>query len=540
MHFEEKLRTMTQREVWDEYCGFLDLSMDEYMSIQKRLLAEQLELMSKCSLGKKFFGEKVPKTVEEFRQTVPLTTFEDYADILLRKREDMLPAPVVIWLETTWEGGDHPFKCAPYTQGMLDIYRKNILSSMIMSTSREKGTFHVRPNAKVLYSLAPLPYASGLFPGLVDPEIKIRFLPPLKEAKKLSFSQSCKKGFKLSLKSGMDQFYGMTSIVYNISKSFDISSGGGSLKDLLCMSPVMLYRLLRAKYLSKRDNRPVRPGDIFKLDGFVCVGTDTALYKDELEKLWGCRPLEVAGGTEPCLLGTETWNKNGLIFFPDNCFYEFITETDMLRSLKDTSFIPPTYLMNELVAGEKYEIVLTVLKGGAFMRYRVGDIYRCLRTRNAQDKLDYPQFEYVDRIPTIIDIDGFTRITKNEIDRVIGLSGLNVNDYIAVKEYDDENHSFVHMFVEMENKDERSRIVDADIFKNHLSIYFRYYDSDYSDLKKLIGVDPLHVTMLQKGTITSFEKQTDRKVDRINPRKQDIIDLLNFHSGGSGREVIKA
>ena len=34
MRFEEKLKTMTQKEVWQEYCGFLELSMDEYMQMQ--------------------------------------------------------------------------------------------------------------------------------------------------------------------------------------------------------------------------------------------------------------------------------------------------------------------------------------------------------------------------------------------------------------------------------------------------------------------------------------------------------------------------
>lgn len=540
MRFEEKLKNLSQREVWEEYCGFLELSIDEYMQMQTRLLMEQIDLMSRCALGKRFFAEQPPKTLEEFRARVPLTRFDDYADILLVKREEALPAPPVLWLSTTWEGGDRPFKCAPYTEGMLDTYRRNILAAMILSTSREKYSFRIRNNAKVLFSLAPLPYATGLFPGLVDPEIKIRFLPPLREAHKLSFSERCKKGFKMSLKSGMNQFYGMTSIIYNMSKSFSFGSGGGSasLKELAGVSPVMLYRLLKALYESKRDGKPVRPGDVFKLDGFVCVGTDTALYKDELEEMWGIRPLEVAGGTEPCLLGTETWKKDGLVFFPDNCFYEFIPEADMLRSIEDPAYIPPTYLMNELQAGEKYELVLTTLRGGAFLRYRVGDVYRCLRTAKPADGLDIPQFEYVDRVPNVIDIDGFTRITNREIDRVIELSGLRVSDYLAAKEYDADKHSYLHMYVEMDAQDERSAIVEAEIFKEHLGVYFRYFDSDYNDLKRLIGVDPLVVTMLPPGTIRAFEHSCGRILPRVNPKRSDLLDLESFRKTArrSGKE----
>ena len=76
-------------------------------------------------------------------------------------------------------------------------------------------------------------------------------------------------------------------------------------------------------------------------------------------------------GTEPSIIGTETWTRNGMYFFPDTCFYEFITEKDMLHNYEDPTFTPPTYLMDEVVPGEKYELVITVLKGGAFARYRV-------------------------------------------------------------------------------------------------------------------------------------------------------------------------
>lgn len=68
--------------------------------------------------------------------------------------------------------------------------------------------------------------------------------------------------------------------------------------------------------------------------------------------------------------------------------------------------------MDEVAAGEVYEIVLTVLKGGAFARYRVGDVYRCLGLTSKEDETRIPRFEYIDRVPDIIDIAGFTRISE--------------------------------------------------------------------------------------------------------------------------------
>lgn len=71
----ELLRQGRRDEVWKKYCGFLDLSLEEFMEIQKRLLMEQIDLLSKCELGRKLLGEKVPTDMEEFRETVPLTTY---------------------------------------------------------------------------------------------------------------------------------------------------------------------------------------------------------------------------------------------------------------------------------------------------------------------------------------------------------------------------------------------------------------------------------------------------------------------------------
>ncbi|MGI5894504.1 MAG: GH3 family domain-containing protein [Candidatus Merdivicinus sp.] len=533
MTFEEKLKHLSSSDIWSEYCGFLDLSLPEYMEIQQRLLMEQINLMAGCALGQRLFDGKVPQTIEDFRKQVPLTTFTDYADILLTKRADMLPAPPVVWLKTTWEGGDFPAKWAPYTEAMLQTYKRNILGALLLSTSTNRGRFRVKSGAKVLYSLAPMPYATGLFPELIDSEISLHFLPPVREARKLSFGQQARKGYRMAMKSGMNLFFGMSSVLYGTTRNLDSLSNSahtGGLRSLLGMSPRMIWRLARATYRCKRDKVPLMPKDLFSLDGFVCVGTDTNLYRDELTAAWGIRPMEIAGGTEPSCMGTETWSKNGLVFFPDACFYEFIPEWEMLRNLQDPSYQPHTYLMNELVAGQKYELVITVLKGGAFMRYRVGDVYRCLRLKNAQDHLDLPQFEYIDRIPTVIDIAGFTRITEREIRKVIEISCLPVADWFAVKEYDESGHSFLHIYVELQPDAKQSLVLSQKILQEHFSIYFRFYDGDYGDLKRLLGIDPLQVTMLSAGTIEQFQKACSHPIPKVGAPQETILDLLRMRA----------
>ena len=62
--------------IWKEYCGFLDLTMQDYMKIQNRLMEEQIQLWSDCELGKSILKGRRPSGIDEFRRLVPLTTYD--------------------------------------------------------------------------------------------------------------------------------------------------------------------------------------------------------------------------------------------------------------------------------------------------------------------------------------------------------------------------------------------------------------------------------------------------------------------------------
>lgn len=529
MSLSEQLQKQQYQEIWNQYCGFLDLNMEEYMNIQKRLMEEQISLWSNSTIGKTILKGKTPGNIEEFREMVPLTDYEDYADILLRKDGDSLPGNPVIWIQTTWEGGKHPIKVAPYTRSMLDTFRNNVVACLLLATSQEKGKFSYEEGDKMLYGLAPLPYATGLLPLLLGEETDIRFLPEVKEAVNMSFSQRNKLGFKLALQKDVELFFGLGSVAYAVSQSL-ASSGAGSkdLASLLKCDPHMLYRMAKAKRLSKKENHAIRPKDLFGLKGFMVAGTDNRCYKDELEELWGIRPMEIFAGTEPSLIGTESWTRKGMYFFPDSCFYEFITEADMEKNEENPSFVPHTLLMDEVIPGEIYELVLTVLKGGAFARYRCGDMYRCVGLSNREDGTRIPRFEYIDRVPSIIDIAGFTRISENGITSAIRLSGLPVHNWAAAKEFNENNRPFLHMYVEVEKGALAERAVSSEILKEILSTYFKYIDQDYRDLKKILGMDPLVVTILKCGSFGAYSEKYGKTLRHMNPSRRELAELIRM------------
>ncbi len=529
MNFEAKLKEQQYDELWQEYCGFLELSIQEYMEIQNRLMLEQMQLWCGSGLGKKLLGGRIPKTVSEFRSTLRLTDYADYADVLLAKDAAALPAEPIIWIQTTWEGGRHPVKLAPYTRGMLDVCKNNLMSIMILATSSRKGKFSAQARDRALFGLAPLPYVTGLFPLLIDEEIAMKFLPPPQEAGKMSFSERNRRGFSLGMKRGIDLFFGLSSVISYITDNFASVVRKGSavkLRSLFQYSPRMLVRYLRASYRSKRDGTPLRPKDLFSLKAFVCAGTDTRSYKQSLADAWGVTPMEISAGTEPTIIGTETWKKDGQVFFPDAGFYEFIEEEDMKRNLDDPSFVPKTYLMDELLEGHCYELVVTSFKGGAFARYRVGDVYRCVSVGSPEVGPRLPKLCFVDRVPNVIDIAGFTRITENSIDEIIEMSGLGIENWTACKEYNDARRPYMHLYVELKNEGVQAQSLSRQVLVEHLSVYFCYFDSDYHDLKKMLGIEPLVVTILRTGSFADFEDRTGRPIRRINPCPHDVAELL--------------
>lgn len=513
------------KEIWQQYCGFLDLSMKEYMALQKRLMEEQISLYANCELGRRILGTDPIESVEEYREKVPLTKYEDYADILLGKRIEALPMPPVIWIETTWEGGWHPIKTAPYTQSMVDHHRGSIVSTLLLATSSRKGQFSLRRNPNFLFGMAPLPFFTGIIPYVIEGQLSVNFMPPVNDANRMSFGERNKQGFKLGVQKDIDLFLGMGSVVMRMSELLPGFMSGGkglTLDKMLKIKPKMLWRLLRAKARCKKNGTPLMPKDIWKPKGLMCGGTDSAHFKKRIAEYWGVQPTEIFGGTEPTCIASETWSKNGMVFFPDICFYEFIPEHEMERSLEDPSYQPYTLLMDELVAGEKYELVISNFKGGAFMRYRVGDVFRCVSTSNETDGIDFPQFEYVDRIPTVIDIAGFTRVTENTVQKAIDLSLLQVHNWFAVKRYDETDRPYMQLYMEME---EGAALKDPELLTEHLSAYFRYVDDDYKDLRKMLGIDPLVITLVPFGMLEQYSEKTGRKLRKINPPACDVTEI---------------
>ena len=93
-------------------------------TIQKRLLLEQVGVLKNSELGRRVMRGAMPETVEEFRQQIPLTTYDDYLPDLVQMREDVLPAKPALWVHTVGRAGEYNFKWVPLPERFLDAFER--------------------------------------------------------------------------------------------------------------------------------------------------------------------------------------------------------------------------------------------------------------------------------------------------------------------------------------------------------------------------------------------------------------------------------
>jgi phenylacetate-coenzyme A ligase PaaK-like adenylate-forming protein len=89
----------------------------------------------------------------------------------------------------------------------------------------------------------------------------------------------------------------------------------------------------------------------------------------------------------------------------------------------DLSYIPKTLLLNEVKAGETYEIVITNFHGGSLVRYRIGDLVKITYLTNKNNGVKTPQMLFERRNDDVIDF-GFMWVTEKMIWMAIEKSGV--------------------------------------------------------------------------------------------------------------------
>ena len=449
----ELLREHKYRDLWQNYCGFIDLSLHDFMLIQQHLLLEQLELLKGCELGRYVMQGARPGTVEEFREQAPLTTYGDYAPYLLEQREDVLPAKPFLWQHTSGLSGEQ-YKWAPTSERVYQEMGKVFWAVLIFATSKRRGDISFGEHEKMLYALAPPPYTTGSWGRRASEELPLDFLPPLEEAEAIPFEDRLKEGLQLGLAQGMDLVFGLPSLLLTLGERISQRSQGQSLLPLL-RRPRVLARVVKAVIKNKLARRPLLPKDLWSLRGIAIAGSNVAIYRDRIKEMWGQYPLDMYGCTEGAILAMQTWDREGMTFVPYFNFLEFIPEGERFKAELNPGYQPRTLLLDEVRAGERYEIVITNLLGGPFVRYRLGDLVRITALRNEQLDIDLPQMVFYSRVADMIELGSTTHITEKMVWQAISQAGVRHQEWTVRKEGLDT--PFLHLYLELREEGQGER-----------------------------------------------------------------------------------
>ena len=529
---KELLRTGRKEDLWQMCCGFLDLSIEQFMSIQNRLMLEQIELLNASVIGRKIFKGTVPQDVGEFRKRAPLTTYQDYCPELSEKRDDAMPVKPLLWQHTSGRSAEYPFKWesikwVPVTKRMCEELATLGAGTAILASCKQKGDVSaMKRGVKFIYAVAPRPYTSGTYAYIAAEEIECISMPPLEIAEKLDVEERIALSFKQALSQGLDFYFGVSVALVAIGEKINQRMGKINIKSMLSQ-PRALARLAKGLIKSKLAGRKLMPKDLWTVKGIFSSGTDGTIFKNVIKDTWGRYPLNVYASTEGSAIATQTWDYDGMTFIPNMNYYEFIPESEYEKWKENRSYIPRTVLLDEVQPNSKYELVISNFHGAPLIRYRTGDIIRITSLRNKKLNIELPQMEFEGRIDDVIDIGGFVRLTEKVIWQAISNTSIPYVDWVARKEQK-EDKSFLHVHLELKGD---IKLTEDTIAR---SIYAELKKMDeeflYGNIEIVLNSMPIKVTLLPKG---AFE-------NHINLRRSQGADLAHLkprHMNPSDREL---
>lgn len=490
----ELLRQGRTDQIWTKYCGFLDLNMNDFMEIQKRLLMEQIELIHRSKIGRILLPE-TPTNVEEFRQIAPLTTYEDYEMYFDEKRDDILPEEAYTWAHTSGRSGR--LKWIPYTQEAYLRLGERVLAGVILAAARYKGEIRIQEGDVLVYNTPPRPYISGVALRALSENFPFQFVPSLDVTEEMGFQERIEKGFNTGLRTGIDVLGSMSVVLVKMGEQFAEGARTTKISSNI-LHPKVILRLLRGYVRSKIEKRSMLPKDLWKVKALPTGGMDTSLYKDLISHYWGVTPYEQYGSTEEGSIATQAWNKKDMSFFPDAVFLEFIPEEEWSKWRLDSSYTPATVLLNEIIPNKRYEVVITNLYGKPLIRYRMHDIIKFTALEDEETGIKLPQMSFVGRSNDFIDLAGFTGlIDEKMVWQSIINSGIPFVDWAMRKEI--RNHKpFLHLYIEPKES------IDQEIIQAKVHESLKKINPFYADYEAMIDDQPLEVTVLVPGSFKAY------------------------------------
>ncbi|MFC2005128.1 GH3 auxin-responsive promoter family protein [Chloroflexota bacterium] len=521
--------TLRDEELWQRYCGFLDMSPNEFMDVQRELLLDQINRISESTLWRKIVGNRKPDSVEEFRRIVPLTTYKDYEPYLTERQEDALAIKPATWCHSAGRNGQ--FKWYPLSSEFMDKNTNKMLGSMLLATASEKGQINFRPGARVLFMVAPSPYGSGLTLQTVADHFTFRNILASVKNKDLGFAERAQLGFQKAMIEGVDIVGSLPSILARMGQEFDKTRK--TKFEWYMLHPRVLSVILQGLIRSKRGHRNMLPKDLWPTKTIMVGGMDAHIYRDEILKYWGHVPYEFYISSEAFLMAMHSWNKKWMTFVPDMVFLEFIPSEEAIKREKSPDYQPSTVLLNQVEAGKIYEVVISSFYGMPLLRYPLSDLVKIVALKDDETGINLPQMSFQRRVDEAINIGGLTQLDEKTIWQAMTNAGIKFIEWTAYKEFKDDK-AYLKILIEPNGSyevEEVEKTIDSQLTA---------IDTDYKDIQYFLGYQSVKVQFLSPNTFERYieEKKKEganpmhHKPAHINPSEPIIKHILGLSDSG--------
>jgi hypothetical protein len=492
--------------LWSRVLGFLDWTPEQFLAFQDRLMARQLATVRRGRLGSQLIPSPLIHTARELRDAVPLTTYKDYAATLGERDETALPTAPHSWLLTTGRD-DGGAKWIPLSREAHAQLGWSVLGLFIAATAPDHGVIELPAFLRLLNMTAPSPYMSGsavaafaesgLWQTLLYP-------PGDPDTDRQPFEVRMASAFEHAARDGVDIAVSYSSVLAGIGRTFG------------------------SRFGSELGSSAVLPRDVWKLRGIVAGGMDSMLFRAQIREQWGCDPLELFASTEGLFLGMQTWERDAISLIPYFNYFEFIPQGELEEEANSEGHQPDTRFLDELDGGEVYELVVTNLLGGAFVRYRTGELLRSLGESSVSTRL--PQFRYVGQRSELLEIAGFARLSEKVIDQAVAAAGVRCEGWIASKEAHGGS-PVVHLMIEP--LQDVALPLDA---VAAIDTALGRLDDDWRDMRAILKLQAIRISRLAPGTLHRYaESSTHKLASRLNV-PQHVLAVLSAISDGLDAE----
>lgn len=486
--------------IWDRFCGHFYLNAPQFMAVQEGLLMEQLALLSRCELGRHLLGGNAPRTLEEFRFTAPLTTYASYDPYLPQRNEAALPEKPRLWMRASGPGGTR--KAIPVTAKAYELMLDACLEVFILASASGEGKFSLDPGDAILNATPPLPWFAGASVRGAAEHFGFRLIPPTTEAfDRSTIEEKSAQAFQMALHSGLHVMLGVSSVLARMGEQLALQAP--SLRHM--SHPGAASRVISGRIRKLATGRDVLPRDLWRIKGVVSGGADTCLFREKVKHYWGVDQFEIFPHSEYCSsIGWPTWGREHFTFQPHFGFLEFIPEPDVVAHRLNPSLQPTTVLLDQLKPGEVYEMVFTSFHGGAFVRYRTGDLVQITTLEDGKTGIKLPHFIPKGRADKLINMAGFARIDERFIWRGLERAQITCDGWFARKEIE-AGCPMLHIYLDTNHDTEAGEA------KKRLDESLSNLDRDYMNIERMLGTSPLRLTLLPRGTVQRWKWEMEKE-----------------------------